>query len=146
VITREQVAELQPGDIIEVFDTRNGVSVRGKVYNYSGPIWIGNPGHTQLTVASGELVGWAREDVASLKVITRAPRKVYVNSDRTEVRQHDVIRDGEGVIRHQGPVSDVTDAAWWSWEVDPGFRWTWTSTPPQPLTLLVDGETGEVVK
>jgi hypothetical protein len=144
VITREQVADLQPGDVVEL-SFPSGSTIRGALtregYSNSG---LGiTSAHWTVRSASGEVPPFIVD--CSLTVVSRAPRPLYVNHPRTEAREHDVVRDGAGVIRHHGPVSESADATWWAWELQAGFRWTWTSEPAQPLHLLVDGETGQVV-
>lgn len=146
MITREQVKDLRGGDFVELH--RQGwpddVVVRGTLRDDScaGELWLGD---YSIFSENGNEPDWLTFPGTTLTVVYRAPRPLYVNHNRTEARAHDVVRDGAGVIRHHGPVSDSTDPTWWAWEVESGFRWTWTSTPPQPLILLVDGVTGQVV-
>lgn len=156
-ITREQVADLQPGDVVELICVRDwNVNVRGELR----PFPMGQhprasiTGIVGLTLGPGLVVRRADGGVAamwtdanySLVIVSRTPRPLYVNHPRTEVKQHDVIRDGEGVIRHCDAAGFGGLPTWWSWNYEPGWKWTHTTCPPQPLTLLVDGETGRCVQ
>ena len=141
-ITREQVADLQPGDVVELA----GGNLRGAIVR--GPVFQDRNGW--LLIGPEQVVRDPDGDPSSdqrhtLTVVSRAPRPLYVNHPRTEVRKHDVIRDGEGVIRHCDAGGFGGEPTWWSWNYQPGWKWTHTTMPPQPLTLLVDGETGQVV-
>lgn len=82
--------------------------------------------------------------VTEMVVVSRAPRPLYVNHDRTEPVPGDVVRDAD----------NQNDARTWSRNID-GFSNEWHSNRanhyvpreklPARLRLLVDGETGQVV-
>jgi hypothetical protein len=136
-ITREQVADLRPGDVVEISDVHwpNGTVVRG-------PLWLdGDTLH-----CAGEYVrhhdGSAPAGGATqtLTVVSRAPRPLYVNHDRTEPVPGDVVRDADGTG------NDV----WFRYEFNSGGAgWCNLRTQlrnrselPDSLLLLVDGTTG----
>jgi hypothetical protein len=145
VITREQVKDLQPGDVVELrhrlfpeITLRGPVSVSGAREHdlVLPPVWIRD--------RSGD----PAEDTgmwADLTVISRAPRPLYVNHPRTEPFSGDVARDED--------IPETTDsfvylthvahhsAGWFGQygkPVQPGHL-------PARLRLLIDGETGQVV-
>jgi hypothetical protein len=145
VITREQVADLREGDVVEVAheDWPEGTVVRG-------PLWLMD-GET-LQVARIVVRHWDGrhpfDTGLSLTVISRAPRPLYVNHPRTEPVAGDVVRDADS----NDPL------ALFIYVPDPGEAaddpWPWLCTDadwkarrglPARLRLLVDGETGQVV-
>jgi hypothetical protein len=142
VIDREQVADLQPGDVVEL--TRDewpaGSAVRGPLrasdgienalYLLDGFFGVRNP------------QGEPYEPNGTLTVVSRAPRPLYVNHPRTEPVQGDVVRDAD---------SDEP-GIWVRARLDFGAPWYGSGTSarsraelPARLRLLVDGETGQVV-
>jgi hypothetical protein len=139
-ITREQVADLQPGDVVELTHaSHEGVTLRGpaRTHRDSGVVWVGD---TLLMDLRGELRDASRW--THLTVVSRAPRLLYVNHPRTEPVAGDVVRDVDG------------DA--WQFDRD---EW-WCASPDacdeddplgcpidhfRPLTLLWDGQTKQVV-
>jgi hypothetical protein len=133
-ITREQVADLQPGDVVEMVASHwpEGTSWRGPLYGSGG----------ELRVAGG-LVRYDNGDPMddarwSLTVVSRAPRPLYVNHPRTEPVPGDVVRE-----------DDPEGAA--TWLMDSFGTWQSKDSTCRPehmegrLRLLVDGETGQVV-
>jgi hypothetical protein len=127
VITREQVADLQPGDVVEVL-RRDRITIAE----------VGN-GRAYPWLADGSDPAWE-----SLTVVSRAPR-LYVNHPRTEPVPGDVVRDAD----------DENSKRTWRNDNDGRFCWwgmgggeaTFNSRAelPDHLRLLVDGQTGEVV-
>jgi hypothetical protein len=132
-ITREQVADLRPGDVVEL--TAGDYVIRGPLHASAGElavhIWT-------IRLESGAPYGGAQPD-RTLTVISRAPRPLYVNHDRAKPVPGDVVREEDP----DGPTTWLMDSfhTWQSAdstrkESDP-FEW--------PLRLLVDGTTGQVV-
>jgi hypothetical protein len=146
VITRADVDDLRPGDVVELHRNGwpDGTVVRGPLYAVGGWLYVAEHSVMSL-IGSGVSLGASY----SLLVVSRAPRPLYVNHDRTEPVSGDVVRDAD---------SDVdTDRR--VWLCDPAGDW-WTAhedtvrvagSPtfgiefPKRLWLLVDGETGQVV-
>ncbi|MCU1617357.1 MAG: hypothetical protein JWO98_4897 [Frankiales bacterium] len=136
MITREQVKDLQPGDVVEVThaDWPDGTVVRG-------PLWM-HDGET-LQVSRIVIRHWdgrhPYDTGLTLTVISRAPRPLYVNHPRTEPVPGDVVREDDP----EGATTWLMDSfrTWQSkdstHDQDRGFEW--------PLRLLVDGETGMTV-
>lgn len=130
-ITREQIADLQPGDVVEVTD-KYGCTARG-------PLRESDLGSLMLGVFV--LIRHPKGDPSvhnlDLSVISRAPRPLYVNHPRTEPCAGDIVRDGDG-------------GAWEFW----GRRWHLAGVREDvvdisdsgSLTLLWDGQTGQVVQ
>ena len=135
-ITREQVADLQPGDVVELRHSDWPDTV------ITGPLRSERTG--ELVIADlvlrwtdGSVATWAR-DLGNLTVISRAPRPLYVNHDRTESVPGDVMRDKDGDIWFSRSTDD-----WISNNHGDGSdEWV---RQYAPLILLVDGETGQVV-
>jgi hypothetical protein len=140
VITREQVADLRPGDVVELTDqflctTRGPLRELGA----GGALLLG--AFAVVRYADGGSAG--RADW-SLTVTSRAPRPLYVNHDRTEPVPGDVVRD-----------ADSDDTRVWLFDGDAPERRPWYPSNdthmcarddlPTRLRLLVDGETGQVV-
>jgi len=145
MITREQVADLREGDIVEM-----SWACEGGQITIRGPLWGGRG--EQLSVAGY----WVRESDGApvqalgprgsrtLTVISRAPQPLYVNHDRSEPVPGDVVRD-----------ADSDDANTWV-RNRKGFSYEWLNNRthdyvpreklPDRLRLLVDGTTGEVVR
>ena len=133
MITPEQVADLQPGDVVEIrWDAHPGVIVSGPLRPRGGGQWVGP---VPVIGPSGEM-----HESITLTVISRAPRPIYVNHPRTEPADGDIVLDCDG------------DA--WRFERD-GWWCAYSEACPddegfpiesyRPLTLLRDGETGQVV-
>lgn len=146
MITREQVADLQPGDVVELRHRLfPEVTLRGPI-SASGsrgydlvlpPVWIRD--------RSGE-PGEDMEMWGTLTVISRAPRPLYVNHPRTEPVPGDVVRDADEAD---------SELVWWFDPNNANGRRPWTASRwpgfysrqelPARLRLLVDGETGQAV-
>jgi hypothetical protein len=149
VITPEQVADLQPGDVVEYHrsDWPEGVVIRGPLHPaLNGAPWIGL-GDCAVRFDSGNINGYSTHEETTLTVVSRAPRPLYVNHPRTEPVPGDVMV----------PVShSADDLATWSWcPLRSGaYRWRDTQSDAwlaaedivDDLRLLVDGSTGEVVQ
>lgn len=136
MITAEQIADLRPGDVVRVTGWC-GATVEGPVTEVeSGEgIWLG-----ELLWLS-HLASWASRLDATLTVVSRAPR-LYVNHPRTEPVVGDIVRDCDGdAWRYQGGEWYCTSPD--CCEEDDPFACPIGDF--QPLTLLWDGETGEVV-
>jgi hypothetical protein len=143
MITREQVADLRPGDIVELSDASfHGAVIRGSLWNN---------GTEQLNVGAYIVRDPSGSPYASehrtLTVISRAPRPFYVNHDRDHPVLGDAVRDAD----------DFTDTRWWRYDnLSPTVGWPWqlgatagvapTYYPreslPRRLRLLIDGTTG----
>jgi hypothetical protein len=142
MITREQVADLRPGDIVELTDTDWKEAV------IRGPLWL----DVDRLVVGVYLVRdrdgspYAAED-RTLTVISRAPRPFYVNHDREHPEPGDAVRDAD----------DCTDDRWWRyisfaatteypWELgvsrEVGPTHYHRDSLPRRLRLLIDGTTG----
>jgi hypothetical protein len=143
VITREQVADLQPGDVVEYRrdDWPEGALVRGPV-EQAGP-------REPMYVLKG-IFGIAEWDgspfegrSSSLTVISRAPRPLYINHPRTEPVQGDVVRDEGGAGLALFICTHDDEETWW---LNAGADWIAPAEmQDKRLRLLVDGETGQVV-
>lgn len=146
MITREQVADLQPGDVVELISVQDwNVNVRGELRRLSvDPASLSNI--DALTLGPGLVVRRSDGAVAamwldghySLVVVHRAPR-LYVNHPRIRPVAGDVAR-----------AADQAGTAFYVWQGSGPFRWIWpnghTAEPGHSgLLLLVDGETGQVV-
>lgn len=138
-ITREQVADLQPGDVVEITEI-----VDGDVYTHRGPVRA-EPGHRDFLTFAGYTIHNAQGRpglwIDTLTVVSRAPRPLYVNHPRTEPVPGDVVRD-----------ADSGDPRTWHYLTWPGGPWydlrgngKKRVDLPTRLRLLVDGETGRCV-
>ena len=147
-ITREQVQDLRPGDVVEIRldDWDSGQAIRG-------PLTPSDtfPGVLEVRIPGGDGRYWGRSDNGhpvdpdhrTLTVVSRAPRPLYVNHDRPEPVPGDVVRD-----------EDSDDPRTWTRNAK-GFSYEWLNSVshdyepreklPARLRLLVDGETGQVV-
>ena len=138
-ISREQVADLQPGDVVRLVRT-NGEHR----YTYEGP--VKDDGGDALAFDDWWLRdrrGNAPEWCESLTVVSRAPR-LYVNHDRSEPVPGDVVRDemtGDVYVREHNTVLRP-DPFWWCPVQGRSRR---DDCINLPLTLLVDADTGQVV-
>ena len=143
MITREQVADLQPGDFVKLegYPSLKGAAV-------AGPAW--SDGETQK-LCVGPFVIRHRDGTApvqydddpnfSLTVVSRAPRPLYVNHPRTVALPSDVVRDEDGAVWLRDDFGKWISA---DSETDDDRLLNWNAgTRP---TLLVDGETGQVVQ
>ena len=139
MITREQVADLQPGDVVEIVEDDKGdeITHRGPLRREGKYLVLG--GFT-VTRPNGGPASWYR----TLTVVSRAPRPLYVNHPRTEPVRGDVARDNESGNEHR---------VWVYGRDHGGSTWFWSEYPTEiaghlktvRLRLLVDGTTGQVV-
>jgi hypothetical protein len=144
-ITREQVADLRPGDVVEISWGETEFSdvtrsIRGPLRrNSQGYLYVG-----ALTVASPNGDVWG-DDIRTLTVVSRAPRPLYVNHDRAEPVPGDVVRDADTEITKHTWVKNV-DGFSNEWLAVPGHVYVPRKQLPDRLRLLVDGETGMPVQ
>jgi hypothetical protein len=146
-ITREQVQDLQPGDVVELRldDWEAGQAIRG-------PLALSDvyPDVLEVRIPGGDGRYWVRSENGrpfdpenrSLTVISRAPRPLYVNHDRTEPVEGDIVRDCDGDAWR------FEQGKWWCASVDSCEDDDPDAYPIdhyRPLTLLWDGTTGQVV-
>jgi hypothetical protein len=138
-ITREQVADLRPGDVVELRDERwPGVVTRGPVREGErGYLWLAD-----VVVKDKDPSRQFAPHTATLTVVSRVPRPLYVNHDRTEVAKGDVVRDADEDDRFTWFNDGSSDNAWCS--LQDMAVWGRGDMPTR-LHLLVDGETGQVV-
>lgn len=144
MITREQIADLREGDVVEITSTNwgPGASMRGPlVAKEDGALDVGRIGWTTsrgfcVRRRDGE-PAWGNE--RTLTVISRVPRPLYVNHPRTEPVPGDVVRDADGEtwLRDSFGTWHSPDSTCDAEHQDTGLA--------QPLRLLVSGSTGTVV-
>ncbi len=145
MITREQVADLQPGDVVEYggHPELKGAKVVGPLHrrNDDRVLYVAD---YVVRDADGEPGRYAREHL-TLTVVSRAPRPLYVNHPRTEPMPGDVVRDADkGPIRW--PIWLRQASRWAELNCDNSCTWRGPHELPTRLRLLVDGETGQVVQ
>jgi hypothetical protein len=139
-ITRGQLADLQPGDVVRCTDPAYpGLFTEGPLADDGGVLRLGATAFRCDDGSVGYAVkGW------DLTVVSRAPRRLYVNHPRTKPVPGDVARDAgsedHGRVWVYG--SD-TRKQFWRWSEYPSEYAGPLSTVR--LRLLVDGETGQVV-
>jgi hypothetical protein len=142
MITREQVADLQPGDVVEVASEEwpAGTVVRG-------PLWM-QDGET-LQVARTVVRHWDGHEPfdtgLTLTVVSRAPRPLYVDSDKTEPDPGDVVRDADDGRSLSAWLYGRSELGIMAWRGTVTGVWHLRDILPARLRLLVDGETGQVV-
>jgi hypothetical protein len=144
-ITREQVADLQPGDVVEM-RFPSGASLRGPLtgVDFGSGLGLGIVDVGWSVRLSDGTPAWALTDLgATLTVISRAPRPLYVNHPRTEQRPGDVVRDADDDRKPTVWTSDSCDG-WWLASRGVMVEKSRGQLPTR-LRLLVDGETGQVV-
>lgn len=145
MITREQVADLRPGDVVEIgFDS--GSVIRGPLMedrHEAGVLRVANVDWV-VRDQGGLLGGGLQRADASLAVVSRAPEPLYVNHDRSEPVPGDVAKAADG--------SEPSGHTWhYLGNEEHGGNW-WRfddiikNVQPRSLRLLVDGTTGEVVQ
>ena len=141
MITREELADLRPGDVVELTDTRYpGVVTSGPLRDDAGELLLG-----AFTVRAFDGLP-AHPRQRTLTVVSRAPRPLYVNHPRTEPVAGDVVRDAD---------DDTGDQRTWMLDAGGHVRTPWRcgfiggsytrGDLPARLRLLVDGETGQAV-
>lgn len=146
MITREQVADLRPGDVVEVsgYPVLKGATVRGPIVASEGrgKRLVVGPVVVRHSDGSPPLQ-YSDDSEFILTVVSRAPRPLYVNHARSEPVPGDVVTEdtpgGRGLWFFVQFIENST-------------RWVATSGRtvnrvdlPDRLRLLVDGETGQVV-
>ncbi len=154
MITSEQVADLQPGDIVEYagHPELKGAKVIGPLHlrNGDGTLYVAD---YVVRDTGGEPGRYAREQL-TLTVVSRAPRPMYVNHPRTKPVPGDVVRltdcVGDSYTNVYLPRNEQDDEPWLSIHHDPGARYSDEDALVGHLDgwqtrLLVDGETGQVV-
>lgn len=143
-VTREQVADLQPGDVVEMSGgSLHDAVVRGPVYQRNGWLLLG-PDQVVRT-PEGDPTG---DRGRTLAVISRAPRPLYVNHDRTEPVPGDVVRDADAPSSATTYDRCVDGVGIHAWRTTGGVTWLVgdrLANLPARLRLLVDGATGQVV-
>jgi hypothetical protein len=139
-ITREQVADLERGDVVELRDDRwpEGTVVRGALYLDGGTLHVASE-YIRHYDGKPAFVGKHQ----TLTVVSRAPRPLYVNHPRTEPVPGDYVHDEDAdgirlVLRVAG------DRYPDKWVDQYGIERTYEHLPAR-LRLLVDGETGTAV-
>jgi hypothetical protein len=163
-ITREQVRDLQPGDVVEV-RFASGSLMRGPLTadGYGGDPLLGIADvHWPLRLRDGDVQHYLK--ACDLAVVSRAPRPLYVNSDRTEPVPGDVVRiehdgypdpePGDATVNVYLPTKARPADSWLSiHNNDIGLRYSTDMVIPGRgnnargrAVLLVDGETGQVVQ
>jgi hypothetical protein len=140
-ITRAQVADLRPGDVVEM-RFPSGASLRGPLteVNFGAGLGLGIVDVGWSVRLSDGTPAWALTDLgATLTVVSRAPRRLYVNHPRTKPVMGDIVRDREGDpwLRFQEHWSVAADDRTYSTDELREYA---------PLSLLWDGETGQVVQ
>ena len=152
MITRDQVSDLREGDVVKTTGWYE-LSVEGRVDQINdGSLWLGQYCRLNYGDTDESMPKWTQTPEATLTVVSRAPRPLYVNHPRTEPVRGDVVADANGsgalIWMFAGADGADTDGAPWFASHDPrGFDgWYSRSSMPDLLRLLVDGETGEVVK
>lgn len=146
MITREDVRDLRAGDVVEL-RFASGSTIRGPLESF-GPrapgLWIVDTG---LTVRAPHGGPGLFPDAATLTVISRAPRPLYVNHSRTTPVPGDVVRDADDDGNRQTWQHDGNPDSWWQPGPygSPQRKRLLREALPHRLRLLVDGETGQVV-
>jgi hypothetical protein len=132
-ITREQVADLRVGDVVELIFADMSV-LRGTLREDVVRNAIGFP-EAGWTVRDSRGEPPFGAEKMELAVIERAPRPLYVNHDRTEPLPGDVIHASDGTLSRAFRTNGE-----WIWP-----NGTRARPGEPPYTLLVDGETGQVL-
>jgi hypothetical protein len=139
VITRADVADLREGDVVRLKWELAGVpgvtfTATGPLAQCYGVLAVGGYGVRTST-------GAPARPSASLTVVSRAPRPLYVNSDRTEPVPGDVVRDADDdsnprtwVAGHDaGRLSEWrsnADGYWFRAPDSPPASASWSTAPP----------------
>lgn len=142
-ITREQVVDLQPGDVVEISHPEwAGGRIRGPLYKETawsvcGYLVIRNDGSVSDYLDRGDLT-----------VISRAPHPLYVNHPRTEPVAGDVVRADDEQLARTWLYADPGGSGEWITAGRERGEYDWADRDQLPtrLRLLVDGETGQVVQ
>jgi hypothetical protein len=143
-ITRDDVADLREGDVVELTSTTwpDG-AVRGRLRNdglYKSLVLKSPCGEESYVIrnAQGDP---SCADQRSLTVVSRAPRPLYVNHPRTEPSCGDVFQPEFS----QWPIWVAGHDRIAEHKSAESCRWIGPGSLPAHLRLLVDGETGQVV-
>lgn len=150
MITREQVADLHPGDVVELVRNEPGMTttIRAELrpYHDTGLI-LGES--VLLRLPGGEVPALRAQ--FELTVISRAPRPLYVNHDRYEPTQGDVVwfEDQRNPADSYTNLYDPSNSLRLPWlEIQTGYRYgrdeAETGDPDLRLHLLIDGTTGQL--
>jgi hypothetical protein len=147
-ITQEQVADLHPGDVVELRldEWPPGQAIRGPLVlskTYPGVLEIQIPGHASRYWVRTENRGPFNPGNRTLTVVSRAPKPLYVNHTRTEPVPGDVVRAAEGDGSETYHYVRIDFGAPWG-ATTGGKRYPREHIPAR-LRLLVDGETGMTV-
>lgn len=141
-----KIATLREGDTIELRDGHD-TTVRGTLVRFGSEgrgLTLGGENSTMVVRRTDGLLAGAWADW-SIDVISHAPLPLYRNHARTSPRCGDV-------VRLDTDLQDWADSVTWFYN---GTDWrqlgNGTAAPilgmmPLGLTLLVDGETGQVVR
>jgi hypothetical protein len=151
VIRPEDVADLQPGDLVEM-SWEDGFQVQR---TYTGALRTGGEALYLGDVAVRAPDGMASRPHGQLRLISRAPRPLYVNHPRTEPVPGDVVRFEDADHLDDSytnvylPRNEQDRKPWLSLTHDPGERYSNEDALCGHLDgwqtrLLVDGETGTV--
>lgn len=162
-ITPEQVADLQPGDVVEfrLDEWPEHYAIRSMLrINQRGALVASIPGNSAASYRIRDAHGRPFDQtLRTLTILSRTPRPLYVNHPRTEPVPGDVVRvefdtgcDDDWCMNAYAPVDDDSGLPPWLSiaKVDAGCRYTADMVIPTPgsrgqMRLLVDGETGQVV-
>jgi hypothetical protein len=137
-ITKEQVADLREGDVVEMTWSVNGgqVNVRGplvagerELLSVAG-YWVREPNGSPIQALG-------RDGRRTLTVVSRAPRPLYVNHPRTAPVDGDIARDRDGDAWRRSGRS--------KWYMAGGSSGVDSIDDCKPLTLLWDGQMKQVV-
>lgn len=145
MITREQVADLRDGDVVDLIVRHRDefvLSALGPLRSIaSHALFLGE--YCVRRDNGDPVYGEQR----SLTVVSRAPRPLYVNHPRTEVSVGDVVADDDGREPTVFFCADPMHEQAWLRGDERRSQYTWLtrSELPTRLRLLVDGETGRVV-
>lgn len=144
-MNNEDVKDLQAGDVVEIRQRGwpEGTVVRGPLYkppSSRAGLYV-----STLCVRDSDGIACQGGPLWELTVVSRVPRSVYTNVERTRYEQGDVVRDAD---QDDGPqtwsYADKPDHEWrrlWRTPGD-GQLWAGRDELPARLRLLVNGNTG----
>jgi hypothetical protein len=137
------IDDLRPGDVVEL-RFPSGTTIRGPlVEEATGRLGIADAGWdiTPRGLTGPQPYWMGRAD---LTVVSRAPRPLYVNHDRTKPVAGDVVRDADS---DSDPRTWVRNAEGFSheWMTGRTHLYVPRENLPARLRLLVDGQTGQVL-
>lgn len=131
-----EISELRVGDVVTVKHRFWKETVTGKVWEEDGALWLGGVNLTR----------WGDRGLFDIVELAERPEPpLYLNHDRDEPRQGDVVRyDPDGI-----PSAFASDLTWFydggGWRTIQGQGNRITGVMPRGVTLLVDGTTGLTV-